>query len=566
VVIGDAGGAIPDGGSDAGEDGGVDGGSAGEDAGLDGGEDAGPDAGTTGDAGWQLRVLFIGNSFTYVNDLPSMLAAIAATCGVPPSISVDEVVQGAATLQTHWDNGIAQAWIADGGYTHVALQDQSLEPTFAGSEDLFFQYAQKFGDLIVAAGADPTWFVTWAYGAGDGIYPDPIDNPAEMQDELTTAYDSAARNFPTSVLACAGPAFQQAIAQHPEIALQQSDLHHPTVAGTYLAACTFYVALTGHPVPDTSSVPDGVSGDDAAILRAIAQIGGNCADVQLQGIARLVDRGGYGDFDPRSSGPFDYGTAGFSIPSTFYLTNLGGTAMGLSLQTVQSPFVWTSGAYPGGAGLAPGGISAGNYGYPIPPEVPYCGDTLAPYSSCAFSVSYDATSTSSGALEIAVSNAYTTSVARQLSGTATDRALLWVTDAPDFFCVDTETSLDCDAGESAPFTLFVLNRGGAATTTIQAAPLTPPFSWGGDAGSAFPGGVGVVSVDGGSFDYCTSQALQAGNFCLITGRFAPTDGGSFQETIELSYGDAQGPASNPATWNVIGATLFAASPVHRCPK
>jgi hypothetical protein len=551
VVTGDAGSGAPDGGSDAGED-----------AGPDGGEDAGLDAGATNDAGWQLRILFIGNSYTYVNDLPSMLATIAATSGVPPAISVDEVVQGGAALQDHWDNGIAQPLIADGGYTHVVLQGLSIEPVL-GFPSTFAQYAQLFGDLIVDAGAVPAWFVTWARAAGDSIYPVPFDNPAEMQDEVTAAYDSAARNFTTSVLACAGPAFQLAIAQHPEIALQQSDLSHPTVAGTYLAACTFYVALTGHPVPDASSVPGGVSSDDAAILRAISQIGANCADVQVQGIARLVDRGGRDDNSPHlpDAGAFDYGTAGVAIPSPFYLTNLGGTAMGLSLATVQSPFVWSSGAYPGGRGLAPGGLSLEYYS--IPPDVPYCGDSLAPHSSCALSVSFDATSTSWGALEIALSNAYTDGVTRQLNGTATDRALLSVTDTLDFFSFDTSTSLGCDAGESVPFTLFVVNWGGAPTTTIQAAPLTPPFTWGGDAGTVFPGGTGAVLVDAGTFDYCTSQALRAGDICLITGRFAPTDGGSFQHTIYLSYADAQGPAPYPATWVVTGATPFDAGIYHQ---
>src|ERR1700734_3192916 len=52
--------------------------------------DAGPSA---------LNVLFIGNSYTYVNDLPGMLSQIAATAGTPPTIKTAEVVQGGATLE-----------------------------------------------------------------------------------------------------------------------------------------------------------------------------------------------------------------------------------------------------------------------------------------------------------------------------------------------------------------------------------------------------------------------------------------------------------------------------------
>src|SRR5215469_3445496 len=118
----------------------------------------------------ELRVLFIGNSYTYVNDLPGMLAKIAATAGTPPTITTDEVVQGGATLQDHWNNGIAQPKIAHGGYTHVVLQGQSLEALSWGPQSPFFDYAEQFGDLIVAAGAQPTFFVTWARAAGDPIY------------------------------------------------------------------------------------------------------------------------------------------------------------------------------------------------------------------------------------------------------------------------------------------------------------------------------------------------------------------------------------------------------------
>ena len=104
----------------------------------------------------------------------------------------------------------------------------------------------------------------------------------KMQDDVTAAYGTLARQWPYGRLACAGEAFRRSIEQYPEIVLQQSDFSHPTVAGTYLAACTFYVALTGHAVPAQSAVPAGVDAQDAAHLREVAQIGSNCADVQAK--------------------------------------------------------------------------------------------------------------------------------------------------------------------------------------------------------------------------------------------------------------------------------------------
>ena len=229
-----------------------------------GGNDARPPDTGTGDAGpAALHVLFIGDSYTYVNDLPGMLTTIAATAGVPPTITTDEVVQGGATLEVQWSNQLAQAKIMAGGWTHVVVQGQSVEPLAALDTGTgFSDYAEAFDDLIVEAGAQPTLFSTWARAAGDPIYA-PIPNgnfvcPAQMQDELTIAYEQVAKLQPRSILVCAGEAFQRAIVQYPAIVLQQSDRSHPTVAGTYLAASTFYVALTGHPVPAQSEVPAGL--------------------------------------------------------------------------------------------------------------------------------------------------------------------------------------------------------------------------------------------------------------------------------------------------------------------
>src|SRR3989442_1625729 len=73
------------------------------DAGSDAGTDAGADAGAA-----TLSVLFIGNSYTYVNDLPGMLQQIAATAKAPPLISTEQVTVGGAALVDHWFGPNAQ--------------------------------------------------------------------------------------------------------------------------------------------------------------------------------------------------------------------------------------------------------------------------------------------------------------------------------------------------------------------------------------------------------------------------------------------------------------------------
>src|SRR6185436_14565016 len=119
-----------------------------------------------------LGVLFIGNSYTYVNDLPGHVSGLAATAEVPPTIDVSEVTVGGATFADHWNGADAQPAIAKGDRTHVVLQGQSVEPIFAPAG--FQQYGSLLANAATAAGAKPVLYETWARKAGDPIYGDPL--------------------------------------------------------------------------------------------------------------------------------------------------------------------------------------------------------------------------------------------------------------------------------------------------------------------------------------------------------------------------------------------------------
>jgi hypothetical protein len=518
-------------------------------AGCSGGADAG---GSTSDAGAKadaargsgpsaLHVLFIGDSYTYVNDLPGMLTDIAASAGVPPTITTDEVVQGGATLDVQWSNEAAQAKIKEGSWTHVVVQGQSLEPltavTLGGTT--FFTYAQQFGDLIVQSGAKPTFFVTWARAAGDSLYA-PLPSgifayPVQMQDELDIAYAEVARQWPQSILACVGEAFQRSIAEYPEVVLQQSDLSHPTVAGTYLAASTFYVALTGHAVPAQSAVPAGVSAEDAAKVRSVALVGSNCANVELKGALST-------SFPAGADGGslFDFGTAGSPITTELELMNTGGMTVGIrDGMTLAPPFAWTAGAYPGGSGAG------------------FCGSSLAPGASCDISVTYTGKSSATGMLTLGLTGSYYSTARCSLRATTTRRALLTVSDSPgpfactDATCPPNQVSASLMSSSVTPLTLYVLNLGALPATSLgPGTPLSPPFAW---AGGVFPGGTGSVLAGNPptSVPYCSS-ALGVGEQCAVTVSFSPTAVGMYAAAVNLAYSDAMGPVSPNANRNIEG--------------
>jgi hypothetical protein len=219
----------------------------------------------------KVHLLFIGNSYVFVNDLPARLRRIAETAGAPPSIETAQVTVAGADLRRHWDGGTAARRIDEKTWTHVVLQGNSLEPLY--QPDTFARHALLFGERIAVTPARPAFYLTWARAAGDPSFSTPGHggSPAGMQDLLTQRYTAVAAKVPGALVVKVGEAFRLSLAERPALALHVDDRSHPTVAGTYLAACTFYVALAGRPVPAASEVPAGLAAADAAHLRAVAE-------------------------------------------------------------------------------------------------------------------------------------------------------------------------------------------------------------------------------------------------------------------------------------------------------
>jgi hypothetical protein len=498
-----------------------------------------------------LRVLFIGNSYTQTNDLPGMLSRIAATAGTPPTIEVAQVVQGSARLEDHWNGGVAQQRIAEGTWTHVVLQEQSIEPAAdyyfidAFVRSRFLEFAQPFAALVRDAGARPVWFATWARAAGGPFYLDNGDaDPDALQDVLTAAYLKAAKLSPDSILACVGEAFRSSLRSHPEITLHQSDTSHPTMAGTYLAAATFYVALTGKPVAPESEVPAGLGAGDAAALREVAWSGSSCGHPRIRGLVRIVDEWYY-DLSTRLPNDLgiherDFLVAGSPIERRFYLANAGETAVGLAdAHTLEPPYSWTSGAYPGTSATGMDGIAP-------------CSDSLAPRSVCLLSLSYSGAVSATGVMTLRMTDAYRDELTLALKGQSTEGALLWLehkgctlrdsrgcsTDAfrPSLSPWSTgSVSITGRVGESLPVHVVVYNYGRQTASSITAGFLPPWWSWGmTDQDEQFPGGSGSVSINGVTYDYCPSE-LKAGAVCVVRLSFSPTEIGCLPADLRLTY-------------------------------
>ena len=198
-----------------------------------------------------LRVLFIGNSYTYFNDLPGLVASLARGARPSRAMQTEMVARPGVSLRDHWLDGAALAAIRRTRWDYVVVQEQSMlgvmlahgRPT-VNDPDLFHEFGRRFIREITAAGATPVLYLTWARR------PSP-----ETQDRLTRAYAALAAETGAR-LAPVGVAWQQARAQRPALELFDPDGTHPSPAGSYLAAATLLATITRTParaLPPTAS-------------------------------------------------------------------------------------------------------------------------------------------------------------------------------------------------------------------------------------------------------------------------------------------------------------------------
>ncbi len=237
-----------------------------KDAGVGGDASTSPlDAAVEPDAGPPLRVLFVGNSYTNANDLPDVVRQLgAATPGA--SIEVEVHAVGGAFLYQHLP--VVTARLAQGGLDRVVLQGQSLEAVPSLTESNFALAARPFSDLLRSAGVPGVWYATWARREGDGVYATIRGGPEEMASVIDRTYQMAAE-VNGDKTARVGIAWQLALAELPGVVLHHSDGSHPSPAGTLLAACVIFEALTGREATMPDPPPLGVAPDLAHALCAI---------------------------------------------------------------------------------------------------------------------------------------------------------------------------------------------------------------------------------------------------------------------------------------------------------
>jgi hypothetical protein len=209
------------------------------------GLDPAPDPDPSPAPGATTRILFVGNSLTYVNDLPGMVKALADSAGIP-AVQTAQVAKPDYALEDHWNDGQANRVISKGGWTFVVLQ-QGPSAVLANRANLR-QWVATFADLIRAKGGTPALYQIWAQQVNFTDF-----------DASSESYRLAALDV-NGIFLQAGNAWRAAWARDPSLVFYAPDGLHASVAGTYLAALTVFGGLFHRTVvgmPRGLTVPGG---------------------------------------------------------------------------------------------------------------------------------------------------------------------------------------------------------------------------------------------------------------------------------------------------------------------
>ncbi|MCD4731389.1 MAG: T9SS type A sorting domain-containing protein [Bacteroidales bacterium] len=228
--------------------------------------------------GDSLKVLFLGNSHTFYNDLPQLIYELALSNG--DIIMFESNTPGGCTLghpqNGHLFNSVSLALIDSLDWDYVILQEHSLFAVIDYYRDTYMYPGARSLDSLIKLNNECTETIIqliWGKKNG-GEYcinshcTIDFEDFAHMQDSLTTEYLRLADTLSCTV-APTGVAWKHSIQNGDPIELFNPDESHPSLAGSYLAACIYYSVLF-QKSPVGFSFSGGLNSEDAYYFQQIA--------------------------------------------------------------------------------------------------------------------------------------------------------------------------------------------------------------------------------------------------------------------------------------------------------
>ena len=218
-------------------------------------------------------ILFIGNSYTYYNDMPTAIfQAMARAEGY--DVSVTAITMGSYYLSQFADPSdtygakVEAALTGSKKYDFVVLQEQSLRPAGSNVSE-FYSAVRNLSERIRKTGATPILYATWGRQTGSSTLTKYGWTNESMTWKLAAAYQAIGEELDIPVVHV-GLAFYDVYTYQKDIDLYNTDKSHPSYSGSYLAAVALYAKMLNVD-PTEISYKGNLSGYEARLLREAAR-------------------------------------------------------------------------------------------------------------------------------------------------------------------------------------------------------------------------------------------------------------------------------------------------------
>ena len=196
-----------------------------------------------------LNVLFVGNSYTYYNNLSHIVSLMSDSTDT--KLITKKSTRGGAWLHQHWneERGLrTKTLIQNGNFDTIVFQEYSMGPI--SEPDSLRKYGKLFADLARSVGAKPYLFLVWAR-----------EKVPQYQSELNAPIEVVAKENGMTIIPV-GKGWELARGYRPSAPLFNDDGTHPAPLGTFLSAAVVVGTMTGqlpekYPNVPTLYQPDG---------------------------------------------------------------------------------------------------------------------------------------------------------------------------------------------------------------------------------------------------------------------------------------------------------------------
>lgn len=177
-----------------------------------------------------IRILFVGNSLTYTNDLPLLVCELGKADSI--LIGYKTIAKPDYSLDDHLAEGIVQSEISNGRYDFVIVQQgPSALPE---SQAILMSAVNKYKALCDQTKTKLALYMVW-----------PSKSRISDLDNVIYSYSNAGKKHNVAICA-AGLAWKKTWAANTGISLYGADGFHPELAGSLLAAMVIYGTITGN--------------------------------------------------------------------------------------------------------------------------------------------------------------------------------------------------------------------------------------------------------------------------------------------------------------------------------